>query len=134
MTASIKSTLDIDSLFQNITASMKNADSGTMDTESLFQNMNSTMFAAVETLKADAIDSGFDRDMRQEVMEPEENVSETLTEMPASLETREPTGLMDMLKETKEQNFALLAMVSELVREQRNANDISTRILQVSSN
>jgi hypothetical protein len=41
---------------------------------------------------------------------------------------------MDMLKETKEQNFALLAMVSELVREQRNANDISTRILQVSSN
>jgi hypothetical protein len=134
MTASIKSTLDIDSLFQNITASMKNADPGTMDTESLFQNMNSTMFAAVETLKADAIDSGFDRDMRQEVMEPEENVSETLTEMPASLETREPTGLMDMLKETKEQNFALLAMVSELVREQRNANDISTRILQVSSN
>ena len=125
---------DMESLFQNMTASMKNDDLESMDMQSMFSKMSSTMFAAIESLKADAIDSGFDRDMRQDVMEPEENVSETLTEMPADLETKEPRGLMEMLKETKEQNFALLAMVSELVREQRNANDISTRILQVTSN
>jgi hypothetical protein len=125
---------DMESLFQNMTASMKNTDPGSMDIASLYRNMSSTMFAAVESLKPESIDSGFDRDMRQDVIEPEETVSETLTEMPAALETREPSGIMDLLKEAKEQNFALLAMVSELVREQRNANDISTRILQVSSN
>jgi hypothetical protein len=100
----------------------------------LLSSMGSTMFAAVESLKAESIDSGFDRDMRQDVMEPEEAVSELAEELPAAPVTRESGGLMDILKETKEQNFALLAMISELVREQRNANDISTRILQVSSN
>jgi hypothetical protein len=100
----------------------------------LLSNMSNTMFAAIESLKADSIDSGFDRDMRQDVMDSEEIAADTLTEMPTALETKEPTGMMDLLKETKEQNFALLSMVSELVREQRNANDISTRILQVTSN
>jgi hypothetical protein len=134
MTASMKSTLDMDSLFQNMTASMKNADPGTMDMESLYRNMNSTMFAAVETLKADAIDSGFDRDMRQEVIEPVEADNETATEVFDTAVASEPTGIIEFLKEAKEANFAMLSMISELVREQRNANDISTRILQVSSN
>lgn len=104
------------------------------DIESMFSNMSSTMFAAIESLKANAIDSGFDRDLRQEVVEPMTAVSDTEVAMPTAPVTQEPSGLMEFIKETKEANFAMLAMISELVREQRNANDISTRILQVSSN
>jgi hypothetical protein len=124
---------DIESMFRNMTASMKNADP-MPDLSPLLSNMNSTMFAAVESLKAESIDSGFDRDMRQEVVEPVATTSDTETAMPVAPVTREPGGLMEFIKETKEANFAMLSMISELVREQRNANDISTRILQVSSN
>jgi hypothetical protein len=119
---------------QYTTASMKNADLGSMDIESLYRSMNTTMFAAVESLKPESIDSGFDRDMRQEVVEPEEATNDTATEVFDTPMANEPTGIMEFIKEAKEANFAMLAMISELVREQRNANDISSRILQVSSN
>ena len=72
--------------------------------------------------------------MRQEVVEPEEATNDTATEVFDTSMSNEPTGFMEFIKEAKEANFAMLAMMSELVREQRNANDISTRILQVSSN
>jgi hypothetical protein len=85
-------------------------------------------------ITSDFIDSGFDRDMRQEVVEPEVTASKSTVDLPAAPVARESSVMMDLLKEAKEQNLALLNMLSELVREQRNANDISTRILQVSSN
>jgi hypothetical protein len=108
--------------------------SGVPDFGSIINSLGSTMFAAVESLKPESIDSGFDRDMRQDVMEPVATTSDTETAMPVAPVTREPGGLMEFIKETKEANFAMLAMISDLVREQRTANDISTRILQVSSN
>jgi hypothetical protein len=123
---------EIKSFFQTI--SMKNADLGSMDIESLYRSMNTTMFAAVESLKPESIDSGFDRDMRQDVMEPVEVSDDTATEVFETPVANEPTGLMEFIREAKEANFAMLEMISELVREQRNANDISTRILQVTSN
>jgi hypothetical protein len=104
------------------------------DSGSFLSNMNGTMFAAIEALKAGDIDSRFDRDMRQEVVEPEVAESNSTVDLPAAPVARESSVMMDLLKEAKEQNLALLNMLSELVREQRNANDISTRILQVSSN
>jgi hypothetical protein len=123
---------EIKSFFQ--TMSMKNADLGSMDIESLYRSMNTTMFAAVQSLNPESIDSGFDRDMRQDVMEPMEVNDDTATEVFETSVANEPTGLMEFIREAKEANFAMLEMISELVREQRNANDISTRILQVSSN
>ena len=85
-------------------------------------------------ISSDLIDSAFDRDMRQDVVQPAVAASETAFAMPTAPVVKESSVIMDLLKEAKEQNFALLSMVSELVREQRNANDISTRILQVTSN
>lgn len=107
---------------------------GVPDFGSMINSLGSTMFAAVESLKPESIDSGFDRDMRQEVMEPMDATNDTATEVFETPVAKEPTGIMEFIKEAKEANFAMLAMISELVREQRNANDISTRILQVSSN
>lgn len=120
---------DIDSLLQSITSSMKDVNP-MLDSSPL----SNKMFAAIESLKAESIDSGFDRDMRQDVMEPEETAVETVTAMSAEPVSQEASGIMEFIKEAKEANFAMLSMISELVREQRNANDISTRILQVSSN
>ena len=84
-------------------------------------------------ISSDLIDSAFDRDMRQEVVEPSVAASETASAMPTAPVVKESNALMDLLKEVREQNFSLLSVLSELVREQRNANDISTRILQVTS-
>jgi hypothetical protein len=120
-------------LFGDETASSEPSD-GVPDFGSMINSLGSTMFAAVESLKPESIDSGFDRDMRQEVMEPMEVTDDTATEVVETPMYNEPTGIMEFIKEAKEANFAMLAMISELVREQRNANDISTRILQVSSN
>ena len=108
--------------------------SGVPDFGSIINSMGSTMFAAVESLKPESIDSGFDRDMRQDVMEPVEVSDDNATEVFETPMANEPTGLMEFVKEVKQANFAMLEMISELVREQRNANDISTRILQVTSN
>jgi hypothetical protein len=85
-------------------------------------------------ISSDFIDSAFDRDMRREVVEPSVAASETASAIPTAPVVKESSAMMELLKEAREQNFSLLAMISELVREQRNANDISTRILQVSSN
>ena len=104
------------------------------DFGSMINSLSSTMFAAVQTLRPETISSKFDRELRQEVVEPEEATNETATQAFDTPMSNEPTGLMEFIKEAKEANFAMLAMISELVREQRNANDISTRILQVSSN
>ena len=124
---------DFDKLFSKIT---DDPDTHTRmpDFGSMINSLSSTMFAAVESLKPEFIDSRFDRDMRQEVVEPEEATNDTATEVFDTSMSNEPTGFMEFIKEAKEANFAMLAMMSELVREQRNANDISTRILQVSSN
>jgi hypothetical protein len=104
------------------------------DIGSLLDTVSSSMFAAVQTLQPESIDSKFDTKMREEVVEPAEATNETATEAFAAPVASEATGIMEFLKEAKEANFAILDMISELVREQRNANDISTRILQVSSN
>lgn len=120
-------------LFGDETAGSE-APSGVPDFGSIINSLGSTMFAAVESLKPESIDSGFDRDMRQDVMEPMEVSDDTATEVFETPVANEPAGLMEFIKEAKAQNFALLEMMSELVREQRAANDISTRILQVTSN
>ena len=120
-------------LFGDETAGSE-APSGVPDFGSIINSLGSTMFAAVESLKPESIDSGFDRDMRQDVMEPVEVNDDTATEVFETPMSNEPTGLMEFVKEVKQANFAMLEMISELVREQRNANDISTRILQVTSN
>lgn len=120
-------------LFGDETASAETS-SGMPDFGSMLNSLGSTMFAAIQTLQPEAIDSKFDREMRQEVIEPVEADNETASEVFDTPMASEPTGIMEFLKEAKEANFAMLSMISELVREQRNANDISTRILQVSSN
>jgi hypothetical protein len=120
-------------LFGDETASTE-TQSGMPDFGSMINSMGSTMFAAVQTLRPESISSKFDTTLREEVVEPEEATNETATEAFDTPMSNEPTGLMEFVKEAKEANFAMLAMISELVREQRNANDISTRILQVSSN
>ena len=120
-------------LFNDETASVESP-SGMPDFGSMLNSLGSTMFAAIQTLQPEAIDSKFDREMRQEVIEPVEADDDIATEVFDTPMASEPTGIMEFLKEAKEANFAMLAMISELVREQRNANDISTRILQVSSN
>lgn len=98
----------------------------------LLSTVSTTMFAAIESLKDNTIDSGFDREMRQEVVEPvAAAVSEAPGTMPVAPVARESSVMMDLLREAKQQNTALLDMLSELVREQRNANNISARILQV---
>jgi hypothetical protein len=124
---------DIDSMFRKITSSMKDVNP-VLDSSPLLSNISSTMFAAIESLKSESIDSGFDRNMRQEVVEPEVAASKSTVDLPAASVARESSSIMEFIKEAKEANFAMLNMISELVREQRNANDISTRILQVSSN
>jgi hypothetical protein len=120
-------------LFGDETASTE-APSGMPDFGSMLNSLGSTMFAAVQTLQPESISSKFDSEMRQEVIEPVAADDNTATEVFDTAVASEPTGIMEFLKEAKEANFAMLAMISELVREQRNANDISTRILQVSSN
>jgi hypothetical protein len=120
-------------LFGNETASAETS-SGMPDFGSMISSLGSTMFAAVQTLQPESISSKFDSELRQEVIEPVAATDETATEVFDTAVTNEPTGIMEFIKEAKESNFAMLAMISELVREQRNANDISTRILQVSSN
>jgi len=120
-------------LFGDETASSEPSD-GMPDFGSMINSLSSTMFAAVQTLQPESISSKFDNELRQEVIEPVEVSDDTATEVFDTPMFNEPTGIMEFLKEAKEANFAMLAMISELVREQRNANDISTRILQVSSN
>jgi hypothetical protein len=104
------------------------------DFGSMINSLSSTMFAAVQTLQPESISSKFDSELRQEVVEPVSADDDTATEVFETPMANEPTGLMEFIKEAKEANFAMLAMLSEMVREQRNTNDISTRILQVSSN
>jgi hypothetical protein len=120
-------------LFGDETAG-SDASDGMPDFGSMINSLSSTMFAAVQTLQPESISSKFDNELRQEVVEPEEATDDTASEVFDTPRFNEPTGIMEFIKEAKEANFAMLAMISELVREQRNANDISTRILQVSSN
>jgi hypothetical protein len=124
---------DFDKLFSNITGDPE-THTKMPDFGSMINSLSSTMFAAVQTLQPESISSKFDRELRQEVVEPEEATNDTATEVFDTPMANESTGIMEFIKEAKEANFAMLAMISELVREQRNANDISTRILQVSSN
>ena len=124
---------DFDKLFSNITDDTKTQER-MPDFGSIINSLGSTMFAAIQTLQPESISSKFDSELRQEVVEPAEATDDTATQVFDTPMANEPTGLMEFIKEAKEANFAMLTMMSELVREQRNANDISTRILQVSSN
>jgi hypothetical protein len=108
---------------------------GQADISASLNNMQSNMFASIQSLQASVMDSKFDIDLRRDIVEPGvDQETQTATKATEQVVSGDNSAITQMLKDAKEANFAMLDMISELVREQRNANDISTRILQVSSN
>jgi hypothetical protein len=108
---------------------------GQADISASLNNMQSNMFASIQSLQASVMDSKFDIDLRRDIVEPgDAQETQMATNTAEQVVSEDNSAITQMLKDAKEANFAMLAMISELVREQRNANDISTRILQVSSN
>jgi hypothetical protein len=93
------------------------------------------MFAKLENMKTELMAKGFDREILENYGE-EGKSSGPKTEADVSdLQSKYNDDVVaESIKENVEQTKTLIDMISELVREQRNANDISTRILQVSSN
>jgi hypothetical protein len=93
------------------------------------------MFAKLENMKVELMTKGFDREILENYGE-EGKPSGPKTEADVGdLQSRYNDDVVaESIKENVEQTRTLIDMISELVREQRNANDISTRILQVSSN
>lgn len=93
------------------------------------------MFAKLESMKMDLMTKGWDREILENYGE-EAKPSGPKTEADVGdLQSRFNDDVVaESIKENVEQTRTLIDMISELVREQRNANDISTRILQVSSN
>jgi hypothetical protein len=93
------------------------------------------MFAKLENMKVELMAKGFDREILENYGE-EGNPTGPKTEADVGdLQSRYNDDVVaESIKENVEQTRTLIDMISELVREQRNANDISTRILQVSSN
>lgn len=95
-----------------------------------------SMFAKLGSINQDLMAQGFDRALLEGYGEPpatQTQTEEAGTSKIASEGSSIAETVKEAMKETKEANFAILAMLSDLVREQRNANDISTRLLQVSS-
>jgi hypothetical protein len=108
---------------------------GQADISASLNNMQANMFASIQSLQASVMDSKFDIDLRRDIVEPgDAQETQMATNTAEQVVSEDNSAITQMLKDAKEANFAMLAMISELVREQRNANDISTRILQVSSN
>ena len=108
---------------------------GQADISASLNNMQSNMFASIQSLQASVMDSKFDVDLRRDIVEPGvDQETQMATNTTEQVVSGDNSAITQMLKDAKEANFAMLDMISELVREQRNANDISTRILQVSSN
>jgi len=93
------------------------------------------MFAKLENMKTELMTKGWDRGILENYGE-EAKPSGPKTEADVGdLQSRYNDDVVaESIKENVEQTRTLIDMISELVREQRNANDISTRILQVSSN
>jgi hypothetical protein len=93
------------------------------------------MFAKLENMKVELMAKGFDREILENYGE-EGKPSGPKTEADVvDLESRfNDDPVAESIKHNVEQTRTLIDLISELVREQRNANDISTRILQVSSN
>jgi hypothetical protein len=93
------------------------------------------MFAKLEEIKLDLITKGFDREILENYGEEGKSAGNKTEADVADLQSRYNDDVVaESIKENVVQTKTLIDMISELVREQRNANDISTRILQVSSN
>jgi hypothetical protein len=105
------------------------------DVDSVVAASQVKMFAKLESMKTELMAKGFDREILENYGE-EDNKSGPKTEADVvDLQSRYNDDVVaESIKENVEQTKTLIDMISELVREQRNANDISTRILQVSSN
>jgi hypothetical protein len=93
------------------------------------------MFAKLENMKTELMAKGWDRGILENYGE-EAKPSGPKTEADVEdLESRfKDDTVAESIKHNVEQTRTLIDLISELVREQRNANDISSRILQVSSN
>jgi hypothetical protein len=105
------------------------------DVDSVVAASQVKMFAKLEDMKTELMAKGFDREMLENYGE-EDTKSGPKTEADVvDLQSRYNDDVVaESIKENVEQTKTLIDMISELVREQRNANDISTKILQVSSN
>lgn len=111
-------------------------DKGTYeDVDSVVEASQVKMFAKLETMKTELMSKGWDREILENYGE-EANSTGSKTEADVSdLQSRyNDDVLTESIKENAVQTRTLIDLISDLVREQRNANDISTKILQVSSN
>jgi hypothetical protein len=93
------------------------------------------MFAKLENMKVELMAKGFDREILENYGEEAKSSGPKTEADVVDLESRfNDDPVAESIKHNVEQTRTLIDLISELVREQRNANDISTRILQVSSN
>jgi hypothetical protein len=105
------------------------------DVDSVVAASQVKMFAKLESMKTELMSQGWDRGVLENYGE-EDTKSGPKTEADVGdLQSRyNDDEVVESIKENAVQTRTLIDLISELVREQRNANDISTRILQVSSN
>jgi hypothetical protein len=105
------------------------------DVDSVVAASQVKMFAKLESMKTELMAKGFDREMLENYGEEDKKSGPKTEADVVDLQSRYNDDVVaESIKENVEQTRTLIDMISELVREQRNANDISTKILQVSSN
>jgi hypothetical protein len=105
------------------------------DVDAVVAASQTKMFAKVEEMKLELMTKGFDREILENYGEEGKSAGTKTEADVVDLQSKyNDDGVAESIKENVEQTKTLIDMISELVREQRNANDISTRILQVSSN
>jgi hypothetical protein len=105
------------------------------DVDAVVAASQTKMFAKVEEMKLELMTKGFDREILENYGEEGKSAGTKTEADVVDLQSKYNDDVVaESIKENVEQTKTLIDMISELVREQRNANDISTRILQVSSN
>jgi len=105
------------------------------DVDSVVAASQAKMFAKLSDMKTELMAKGFDREMLENYGEEDKKSGPKTEADVVDLQSRYNDDVVaESIKENVAQTKTLIDMISELVREQRNANDISTKILQVTSN
>lgn len=105
------------------------------DVDSVVEASQVKMFAKLESMKTELMSKGWDREILENYGEEGKSTSPKTEADVSDLQSRyNDDALTESIKENAVQTKTLIDLISDLVREQRNANDISTKILQVSSN